>query len=64
MKSIRLRKSSTEVVVGVVKTTSVLARDISDAMQFPPARAAAGLLVIILETIEVRSCVSGLIRLR
>jgi hypothetical protein len=55
MKPIRMRQSSTEVVVGVVKTTSVLARDISDAMQFPPARAAAGLLVIILETIEVRS---------
>jgi hypothetical protein len=48
-----LRTPSAEAVITVGRTTSTLARDIADACQFPPVRAAAGLLVLIFETIEV-----------
>lgn len=47
------RTTSVEAVIAVGRTTSSLAREIADVCQFPPARAAAGLLVLIFETIEV-----------
>jgi hypothetical protein len=46
------RTSSAQAALSLGRTTSGLARDVADVLQFPPARAAAALLVLIFETVE------------
>ena len=48
------KRLTTENVLSVAVATSELSREISDLLQFAPARAATGILYLIFKTIQVR----------
>jgi hypothetical protein len=48
------RATSGEALLTLGHTTSSLARDVADVLNCPPARAAAALILLIFETIEVQ----------
>lgn len=52
-KSTRSLSLSAETALSVVITTTSITRELADVCQFPPVRAAAGLVLMILKTIQV-----------
>ena len=50
-----IRKQLTaENALSVAVATTSVTRELADMLQFPPARAAAGILLLIFQTIQVR----------
>lgn len=50
----RIRKATADNALSVLILTSEVTKQIADIMQFPPAQAAAGVLLLVFETIQVR----------
>ena len=48
------RRLTAESVLTVAVATTTVTRELADMAQFPPARAAASLLLVIFQTIQVR----------
>ena len=55
---VKVRKLSADSVLSGARTSASIARELADIAQFPPARAAATIVLLIFETIEVRFCAS------
>lgn len=56
---VKVRKLSADSVLSGARTSASIARELADIAQFPPARAAATIVLLIFETIEVRFCASA-----
>lgn len=52
---VKIRRSTTDTVMASARTTAFITRELADIAQFPPARAAATILVLIFDVVEVGS---------
>ncbi|KAI9057558.1 hypothetical protein FKP32DRAFT_1615265 [Trametes sanguinea] len=52
LKAIKIRKVTTDDALNALVATSAVSKQIADIMQFPPAQAAAGILLLVFETIQ------------
>ncbi|KAH9856382.1 hypothetical protein C2E23DRAFT_882451 [Lenzites betulinus] len=60
----KIRKSTLDNALSVLVLTSSVTKEIADVMQFPPAQAAAGILLLVFETIQkIQSNQEGCYRL-